>query len=58
MPTCVYVGEDMRQPDSLAIQVLNRCLPTPAMVAEGIHVEDIFKLVSLVLSLIISWPMS
>ena len=27
----------------------------PAMVVEGIHVEDIFDRVSLVLSLIISW---
>ena len=45
----------MRQPDSLAKQILNRCWPAPAMVVEGIHVEDIFKLVSLVLSLIISW---
>ena len=27
-----------------------------AMVVEGIHVEDIFELVSLVISLIISWP--
>ena len=38
-------------------QVLNECWPTPAMVVEGIHVEDIFELnliVSLVLSLIIS----
>ena len=30
-------------------------LPAPAMVVEGIHVEDIFELVSLVPSLIISW---
>ena len=36
-------------------QVLNKCWPAPAMVLEGIHVEDIFELVSLVLSLIISW---
>ena len=36
-------------------QVLNKCWPAPAMVVEGIHVEDIFELVSLVLSLIISW---
>ena len=36
-------------------QVLNECWPAPAMVVEGIHVEDIFQLVSLVLSLIISW---
>ena len=36
-------------------QVLNECWPAPAMVVEGIHVEDIFELVSLVLSLIISW---
>ena len=35
-------------------QVLNECWPAPAMVMEGIHVEDILKLVSLVLSLIIS----
>ena len=36
-------------------QVLNECWPAPAIVVEGIHVEDIFELVSLVLSLIISW---
>ena len=36
-------------------QVLNECWPVPAMVVEGIHVEDIFQLVSLVLPLIISW---
>ena len=36
-------------------QVLNECWTAPAMVVEGIHVEDIFELVSLVLSLIISW---
>ena len=36
-------------------QVLNECWPAPAMVMEGIHVEDIFELVSLVLSLIIFW---
>ena len=36
-------------------QVLNECWPAPAMVVEGVHVEDIFELVSLVLSLIISW---
>ena len=36
-------------------QVLNECWPAPAMVVEGIHVEDIFELVSFVLSLIISW---
>ena len=36
-------------------QVLNECWPAPAMVVEGIHVEDIFELVSLVLSLIIFW---
>ena len=36
-------------------QVLNECWLAPAMVVEGIHVEDIFELVSLVLSLIISW---
>ena len=35
--------------------ILNECWPAPAMVVEGIHVEDIFELVSLVLSLIISW---
>ena len=29
--------------------------PAPAMVVEGIHVEDIFELVSLLLSLNISW---
>ena len=51
----VYVCRYMRQPNSLAIQVLNRCWPAPAMVVGGIHVEDIFELVSLVLSLIISW---
>ena len=50
----VYVCRYMRQPNSLAIQVLNRCWPAPAMVVGGIHVEDIFELVSLVLSLIIS----
>ena len=31
-------------------QVLNECCPELAMVVEGIHVEDIFELVSLVLS--------
>ena len=36
-------------------QVLNACWPAPAMVVKGIHVEDIFELVSLVLSSIISW---
>ena len=36
-------------------QVLNESRPVPAMVVEGIHVEDILELVSLVLSLIISW---
>ena len=36
-------------------QVLNECWPEPAMVVERIHVEDIFELVSLVLSLIMSW---
>ena len=36
-------------------QVLNESRPVPAMVVEGIHVEDISELVSLVLSLIISW---
>ena len=35
-------------------QVLNECWPTLAMVVEGIHVKDIFELVYLVLSLIIS----
>ena len=35
-------------------QVLNESWPAPAMVVGGIHVEDIFELVSLVLSLIIS----
>ena len=35
-------------------QVLNECWPAPANVMEGIHVENIFYLVSLVLSLIIS----
>ena len=38
----VYVCRYMRQPDSLAIQILNRCWPAPAMVVEGVHVEDIF----------------
>ena len=32
-------------------------LARPAMVVGGIHVEDVFELVSLVLSLIISWPL-
>ena len=38
-------------------QVLNACWPVPAMVlvVEGKHVEDIFELVSLVLSLNTSW---
>ena len=36
-------------------QVLNECWLAPAMVVEGIHVEDIFELVSFILSLIISW---
>ena len=35
-------------------QVLNERWPAPAMVVEEIHVEDIFSLVSLVISLIIS----
>ena len=34
---------------------MNGCWPAPAIVVEGIHIEDIFELVSLVLSLIISW---
>ena len=38
---CTCVG-DMRQPDSLAIQVLNICWPAAAMVVEGIQAEDIF----------------
>ena len=38
----------------MGIEVLNECWPAPAMVVEGIHVVDIFELVSLVLSLIIS----
>ena len=36
------------------MQVLNECWPAPTMVVGGIHVEDVFQLVSLVLSLIIS----
>ena len=36
-------------------QLLNECRPATAMVVEGIHVEEIFHFVSLVLSLIISW---
>ena len=36
-------------------QALNECWPAPVIMVEGIHVEDIFELVSLVLSLIISW---
>ena len=36
-------------------QVWNEWWPAPAIVVEGIHVEDIFELVSLVLSSIISW---
>ena len=44
----VCVCKDMRQVDSLAIWILNRCWPAPVMVVEGIHIEDIFKLVSLV----------
>ena len=51
----MYVCRDMRQPDSLAIKVLFRCWPSPAMMVEGIHVEDIFQPVSLVFSLITSW---
>ena len=35
-------------------QIVNSCWPAPAMVVEGIHVEDIYELVSLVLPLIIS----
>ena len=31
------------------------CWPAPAMVVKALHVENIFELVSLVLSLIISW---
>ena len=38
-----------------SLRVLNEHWPSPPMVVEGIHVEDIFELVSLVLSLIISW---
>ena len=33
----------------------NASWPAPAMLVEGIHVADIFQLISLVLSLIISW---
>ena len=36
-------------------QVLNECWPAQAMVVEGIHNEDIFEIVSLVIFLIISW---
>ena len=36
-------------------EVLNECWPPSAMVVEGILVEDIFELVSLILSLIIFW---
>ena len=36
-------------------QVLNEWWPAPAIVVEEIHGKDIFELVSLVLSLIISW---
>ena len=36
-------------------QVLNECWPSPAMLVEGIHVEDIFELDTLVLSSFISW---
>ena len=36
-------------------RVLNDCWPAPAILVEGIHVEDIFELVSFVLPLIISW---
>ena len=36
-------------------QVLNECWPAPEMVVEGIHFEDIFELVSVALSLILSW---
>ena len=39
-------------------QVLNKCWPAPAMVVEGIHVEHIFELISLLLSLIISWTLA
>ena len=47
---------DRQQPDSLAnIELLNACWSAPAMLVEGINVEDIFELVSLVLFLIISW---
>ena len=34
--------------------ILNESWPAPVMVVEGIHVEDIFELVSLVLLLILS----
>ena len=44
----VYEVHDRRQ-------VLNECWPAMAMVVKGMHVEDIFELVSFVLSLIISW---
>ena len=54
----LYVHKGGLKPDSFHLhrrQVLNECWPAPAMVVEGIHVEDIFELVSLVLYLIISW---
>ena len=35
--------------------MLNECWPAPAMMLKRIHVEDIFQLFSLILSLIISW---
>ena len=34
---------------------MNECWPALAMMVEGIHIKDIFELVPLVLSLIISW---
>ena len=39
----------------LRSDALNGCWPAPAMVVEEIHVEGMFWLVSLVLSLFISW---
>ena len=37
------------------MQVLKECWPALAMVVGGIHIEDMFELVSLVLYLMISW---
>ena len=61
----LYVHKGGLKPDSFHFilyevglhrrQVLNEWWPAPTMVVEEIHVEDIFELVCLIVSLIISW---